>query len=137
MKKPNFKQGDWCFCEFELRQVKRTEGDRITEVSNGFISHSSLDLSDRCYPLEMKYKLISDEVNYWNKEFHNLKNNALNHPDLNRKLIEMWCELCDNADNEEVLKKLYRNLSEFGNTIVSKVRDLSYEEVEGIRIFRR
>jgi hypothetical protein len=137
MKEPKFKQGDWCFCEFKLQQVKKTEEDRITEVSDGFISHSSSDLSDRCYPFEMKYKLISDEVAYWNRTFRELHNNALNYSDLNRKLIEMWCEMCDNADNEETLKTLYRKLSEFGNAIVSKVRDLSYEEIDGVRLFRR
>lgn len=136
MKEPKFKVGDWCFCEYELRQVKRTEEDCIREVSDGYLSLSSQDLSDRCYPLEMDVKIISDEINSWNNEFHSLKNNALNHPDLNRKLVDMWCQLCNNRKDENKLKELYEELSKFGNAVMRKIRDMSFEEVEGIRLIR-
>ena len=137
MKTLKFKQGEWCFCEFALQQVIETEENRITEVSDGMFRLGGYDLSDRCYPLEMNVKQISDIVAYWSKEFHALKNNALNHPDLNRELIRRWVELCDNRDNEKRLKKLYDKLSEFGNSVVRRVRDLNFEEVEGVSLFRR
>ena len=137
MKTLKFKQGEWCFCEFTLQQVIETEENRITGVSDGMFRLGGYDLSDRCYPLEMNVKQISDIVAYWSKEFHALKNNALNHPDLNRELIRRWVELCDNRDNEKRLKKLYDKLSEFGNSVVRRVRDLNFEEVEGVSLFRR
>lgn len=137
MKTLKFKQGEWCFCEFALQQVMETEGNRITGVSDGMFRHGGHDLSDRCYPLEMKVKQISDTVAYWSKEFHALKNNALNHPDLNRELIRRWVELCDNRENENRLKELYDKLSEFGNSVIRRVRDLNFEEVEGVSLFRR
>lgn len=137
MKTLKFKQGEWCFCEFALQQVMETEENRITGVSDGMFRHGGYDLSDRCYPLEMKVKQISDTVAYWSKEFHALKNNALNHPDLNRELIRRWVELCDNRDNENRLKELYDKLSEFGNSVIRRVRDLNFEEVEGVSLFRR
>lgn len=68
-----FKQGEWCFCEFALQQVMETEENRITGVSDGMFRLSGHDLSDRCYPLEMKVKQISDIVAFWSKEFHALK----------------------------------------------------------------
>ena len=136
MKTLKFKQGEWCFCEFALQQVMETEGNRITAVSDGIFRQDGHDLSDRCYPLEMKVKQISDTVAYWSKEFHALKNNALNHPDLNRELIRRWVELCDNRENEKRLKELYDKLSEFGNSVIRRVRDLKFEEVEGVSLFR-
>ena len=136
MKTLKFKQGEWCFCEFALQQVMETEGNRITAVSDGMFRLDGHDLSDRCYPLEMKVKQISDTVAYWSKEFHALKNNALNHPDLNRELIRRWVELCDNRENENRLKELYDKLSEFGNSVIRRVRDLKFEEVEGVSLFR-
>jgi hypothetical protein len=87
MKTLKFKQGEWCFCEFVLQQVIETEENRITAVSDGMFRLSSNDLSDRCYPLEMIIKIISDEVAYWSKEFHSLKINTLNYPDLNKELF--------------------------------------------------
>ena len=137
MKTLKFKQGEWCFCEFALQQIMETEENRITGVSDGMFRHGGYDLSDRCYPLEMKVKQISDTVAYWSKEFHKLKNNSLNHPDLNRELIRRWIELCDNRDDEKRLKELYDKLSEFGNSVVRRIRDLSHEEIEGVSLFRR
>ena len=100
-------------------------------------SLGSMDLSDRCYPLELDVKRISDTVAYWSTKFHELKNNALNHPDLNRELIRRWVELCDSRKDEICLKELYDSLSNFGNSVLRKVQDLNFEEVEGVKLFRR
>jgi hypothetical protein len=137
MKTLKFKQGEWCFCEFVLQQVIETEENRITAVSDGMFRLSSNDLSDRCYPLEMIIKIISDEVAYWSKEFHSLKINTLNYPDLNKELIRRWIELCDNRDNEKLLQELFDKLSNFCNSVVNKARDLNFEEVEGVSLFRK
>jgi len=136
MKEPKFKKGDWCFCEFTLKQVTETREDCITSVSDGYFSHGSSDLSDRCYPMEMRVKLISNEFEYWSKKFHALNNNALNHPDLNRELIDRWCKACDDRNDEAKLKKHYEKLSEFGNAVVRRVEDLNTDVIEGVRLFR-
>ena len=137
MEKLKFQKGEWCFCEFRLQQVLETEENRITSVSDGIIRSGSSDLSDRCYPLEMDVKRISDAVAFWSTKFHELKNNSLNHPDLNRELIRRWAELCDNRKDENHLKELYDSLNTFGMSVLRKVQDLSFEEVEGVSLFRR
>ena len=137
MEKLKFQKGEWCFCEFRLQQVLETEENRITSVSDGIIRSGSSDLSDRCYPLEMDVKRISDAVAFWSVKFHELKNNSLNHPDLNRELIRRWAELCDNRKDENHLKELYDSLNTFGMSVLRKVQDLSFEEVEGVSLFRR
>ena len=137
MKKLKFQKGEWCFCEFRLQQVTETEENRITGVSDGMFRLGSNDLSDRCYPLELDVKCISDTVAYWSTRFHELRNNSLNHPDLNRELIRRWAELCDNRKDENRLKELYDSLNKFGHSVLRKVEDLSFEEVEGISLFRR
>ena len=134
---PMFKQYDWCYCEFNLQQIKEMKGNCITSVSDGYFSHSSSDMSDRCYPLEMKYKLISDEVACWKRKIHELDNNSLNYPDINRALIERWCDMCDNADDHDKLQDLYTKLAGFGNAIINKVHDTRSEYVDGVRIFGR
>ncbi len=136
MNKPKFKKGDWCFCEFKLQQVIETNEDRITSVSDGYFNHGSSDLSDRCYPMEMRVKIISDDVNYWHNQFHQLKHNSLNHPDLNWKLIEMWIEMCENRNDKEKLSELYEKLNAFGQSVVNKVQEIKSETTEGVRIFR-
>ena len=137
MKNFKFKEGDWCFCEFKLQQIRKMENDKITEVSDGYLCLSSSDLSDRSYPIETKYKLISDEVQHWNDEIHELDNCGLNYPDIHRKLVEIWSEMCENADNQDKLQKLYDNLAKFGNAIVRKVKDLGFERIDGVRLFRK
>lgn len=136
MNKPKFKKGEWCFCEFTLKQVTETNEDRITSVSDGYFSHGSYDLSDRCYPMEMKVKIISGDVDYWRNQFHQLNHNSLNHPDLNRKLIDMWVEMCENRNDEEKLRELYEKLNDFGHGVVNKVREIRGETINEIRLFR-
>ena len=130
------KKGEWCFFEFKLCQVMEIENDSIKEVSDGFFRTSGSDLSDRCFPLDMKIKQISDNVNYWREKFHELKNNSLNHPDLNRELVKRWIELCENKNNDEKLKKLYEELNNFSNSVIRKVNDLNFENVEGVNLFK-
>lgn len=137
MKNLKFQKGEWCFCEFKLQQVIETEENRITAVSDGMFSLGSSDLSDRCYPLELDVKRISDYVAFWSTEFHKLKNNSLNHPDLNRELIRRWVEMCDSREDKKRLKELYDSLSNFGNSVLRRVQDLKFEEVEGVRLLRR
>ena len=134
--KTKFNKGDWCFCEFKLQQIMEMDEDRITETSDGNFRLGSNDLSDRCYPLEMEVKQISDSVAHWSKEFFNLKSGALNHPDLNRALIERWVEMCEIRENRKLLTKLYERLDEFGMSVIRKAKDLRYEQVEGVSIFR-
>lgn len=136
MDKPKFKKGDWCFCEYTLKQVKETVENRITSVSDGYISHGSYDLSDRCYPLELKVKIISDDVNYWHNQFHQLKHNSLNHPDLNWKLIEMWIEMCENRKDDDKLRELYVKLNDFGQSVVNRVQEIKDETVGNVKLFR-
>jgi hypothetical protein len=137
MEKLKFKQGDWCFCDFKLQQVKETEDNRIVSVFDGTFIHSGYDLSDNCYPLEMKVKQISDIVYIQMERFQALKNNALNYPDLNRKLIEVWIELCDNRENKDKLKELYNNLFTFCDYVINKSKNLNNEKIEGVNLFRK
>lgn len=137
MKKTKFKIGDWCFCEFKLQQIINTKENRITEVSDGMFSMSSSDISDVCFPLDMRIKRCSDSVAYWSKTFHKLNHNSLNHPDLNRELISRWVKMCENIEDEKISQKIYDQLDKFGNAVVSKIKDLKYEEIEGVQLFRR
>lgn len=132
-----FKKDDWCFCEFELKQVKQTQDYRITEVTDGYFSHTSNDLSDRCFPLELHIKIISGHVSYWSKKIHELKNNLLNHPDLNRELVRRWIEICKNVDDKELVNTLCENLSKFCKDVIEKATSIKNEEVGGIKIFSR
>lgn len=131
---PKFKKGDWVFCEFVLQMVKETKDDRITSVTDGFFEMGGRDLSDRCYPLTIKNKRISDEVQGWRTRFHALNAPGLNYPDLIRELVRRWIEMCE--ANEKDLQKLYDSLGEFGRKIENRVQDLKYEEVDGVNIFR-
>lgn len=132
-----FKEGDWCFCEFTLQQVGECSDDgRIRSVTDGSFRLSGHDLSDRCFPLELDVKRISDTVAYWSREFHKLNHNGLNHPDLNRELISRWVEMCESRAEPEIVKALSEKLSDFASAVVSQVKALRTNEVDGVRLFR-
>ena len=132
-----FKKEDWVFCEFKLQQIMETKENRITEVSDGTFRMSGHDISDRCFPLTLSIKIVSDTTSYWSKQFHEAKCNVLNYPDLNRALISRWAEICENIDNEKDVTEKLEELSKFGNSVMKKIYNLQYEEIEGVRIFGR
>lgn len=132
-----FKVGDFIFCEFVLQQIKEMNGEDITCVTDGHFQMTGNSLNDRCYPLDLRIKVISDSVKSWSKRFHDLKNNSLNYPDINRELIRIWVEMCEIKDNDTRLKELFNSLDSFGRKIEERVRDLKYEEIDGVPLFRR
>lgn len=133
-----FKTGDWCFCEFTLSQITEcAEDGRIRSVTDGFFNLSGHDLTDRCFPLALDVKRISDDVDYWSKKLLNLNQVNLNHPDLNRELIHRWAEMCEKRGNTEELKVLSQRLNDFGSSVVRYISDLRNDEVDGVRLFKR
>jgi hypothetical protein len=131
-----FKQGDWCFCEFELKQIVKIEDNCIKEITDGYSNHMSSDLSNRCFPLNISIKRISHTVHYWSEEFFKFRGKSLNYPDLHRELVRRWVEMCENSD-KPIFSTLYNNLEQFAKSVISKVNSVDYEEVEGIKIFSR
>ena len=132
----NFKKGDWCFCEFKLQQIMEMNGQKVTEVSDGMFRHSSSDLSDRCFPIDMTIKILSDNASYWMDRFHSLEVNGLNYPDLSRAIIGRWVELCLNKDDKEKIKELSTELSSFGNCVIEAVKNSSSTIIDGVSLFR-
>lgn len=114
---------EWCFCEFELQQIVETKENRVTAVSNGVFKTSAYDLSDRCFPLDLRIKRCSDITAHWSGIFNGLKDGSLYHPDLKRELINRWITMCKNVLDSKKLQELYSDLDEFGKSVVSKVRD--------------
>ena len=135
--KTKYKVGDWCFCEFKLQQIKGMDGDRITCVTDGFFSHSGHDLSDRCFPLEMKVKTSSEEIETWYKSIRDAAGNFnINYPEIHNKFIELWVHLCENTEHDILYAKYWEELQNFGIELTQKLRDLKYEEVQGIKLIR-
>lgn len=132
-----FKEGDWCFCQFKLQQIHRTDDTNITSVSDGDFSLSGSDLSGQCFPLTMEIKRISDNVYYWSNEFHKLKNLNVNHPDLHLELIRRWSEICENIDDKSKVVDLSSKLTDFAKNVIHRINSYENNEVEGVRLFRR
>lgn len=137
MKEPKFKKDDWCFFEFELFQVKETEDNRITRVTDGYFEHSGHDLSDTCFPVDMKIKVSSDESHTLYKRIREAAGNSnINYPDIHRKIVELWVDLCENQNNNNKYNEAWVNLQTFGNDMVRKLRDMKFEEIGGVKILR-
>jgi hypothetical protein len=132
-----FKVGDWVFCEFVLQQIKEMNGDKVTGVEDGNFSMSYSDLNDRCFHLSLPIKRISDAVNYWSKKLHEIKNNSVNHPDLNRELIRRWAVMCQNSEDENAAKAGLESLRKFCENVVSMFDGLADMRVDGIPLIRR
>lgn len=133
-----YKKGDWVFCEFELSQIKEVDDNaNITDVSNGSIRTGGRDLNSKCYPLDLKVKVLSEHVKDWSDRLHDLECNSLNYPDIHKKLVQKWCEMCDNREDQDKMREKMNELDEFCRTIVDKVNnELRQEEVGDVKLFK-
>lgn len=84
--------GMWVFCEFKLVEVKGLSGTRITKVSDGFMTLTSYDLNDRCFPLSRETKILSDTAAYWEEGLRDAC--AIDSADAHRVLVAAWADAC-------------------------------------------
>jgi hypothetical protein len=134
MKEPKFKEGEKCYHCFELVTVKITNKDKIEEVTDGFFSCSSYDLSDYCFPDNAQIKNISEYVKNMYKLVSNLNGN-LNFPEIRRRFVDIWIDMCINIDNDKELEGLSMKLDNFASTIIERYKQYKTIEVDDIKIF--
>jgi hypothetical protein len=127
----------WCFFEFELSQIMKTEKGDITEVSNGYIRTSTgTSFNDRCFPLDLKVKYISDIYSNWSHKLHKQGIPSLNFPDIHRWLVTHWVQTCEVKDSDDKVNKRFEELEVFADGLLEKSRMLKNEDFMGIRLFR-
>lgn len=136
MNAKGFKKGDWCFSEFQLKQIKKMEDGRITSVSDGSFITGSYDLTDECFPVTMEIKKVSEEFEYWRRKIHELNCNSLNHPEIHRDLVQRWVRICEKIDDKEFVKEQLNFLESFCTEIIKTVKELREQKVGTVRIFK-
>jgi len=116
-----FKVGDFVFFEYKLAQIKEMKGAKVQEVSDGAFSCGSLDLSDRCVPLTLRNKNISDEYEHQSNRIHREGVSSLNYPDIHRWLVDEWRKCIDVPDSE--VRSYYDRLKKFTEDCVNFGKD--------------
>lgn len=89
-----FQVGQWVFFEFKLSLIDEMDGDRVTSVQDGCFHTGSWNMADRCVPLSLRVKRISDEFAYHSAELHRKGHSGLNYPDIHNWLVNAWVEAC-------------------------------------------
>jgi len=126
-----WKVGDWCFCEYELKVVKEVEKDgRVSSVSTGYFMTGSHDMRDRMYPLTMSGRTISDSYQLSNKKLHDLKGtNSLNFPDIRRWYTNAWVRAMDLIGDNDAVSAEIKLMHEFEQEIIK-----AFESHRGFRV---
>jgi len=130
-----FSVGEFIFFEFELSQIKKMNAEEVWEVTDGMFGCSGRCLTERCVPLTLRNKVISDHFKYISKKIHDLNSNNLNYPDIHRSLVDMWIKAC-NTKNEEEIKEIYNQSENLKDKILERCQVMKQEEVCGIKLFR-
>ena len=131
------KIGEFVFYEFELCQIKKMDGNKITAVCSVNFETSGFDLSELCRPLTLRTKIISDNFAYYNKKFHENEYKAiLNYSDIYQWLVNKWIAACD-TDNETALNKKLEEVKEFYNETIKLCESTKSICVKGVRVLGR
>lgn len=133
------KVGDWVWCEYKLQQIAEMNGERVTSVSDGYFSHGSRDLSDRCFPLDMSAKLVSEG---YAAAYARIREKAgalnLNYPDLHWWFVDAWCIAMGGRNVADSLKASYARLHEFEHKVIAACEAARrHAVVDGVSLFRQ
>jgi len=131
-----WKVGDWCFFEFELYQIQECNEEIVGEVTNGCVACSGKDLSDRCFPLDLRIKVISEEFYLYSDKIHKLNYNSLNIPDIHRYMVNLWVDTCNHKDNNEFIKNNYSILKNLYNKITESIDNVSKNTFDNVMLFK-
>ena len=128
-----WKDGDWCFHEYTLKQIVVKAG-KVKEASCGQFRMSGNDLSDECRPLTLCNANLSQHAQYWSSRLHKEGHAGINHPDIHRKMVELWCAACDAKEGDEQGKA-----GDAIGVFARKVLDASKrtELIDGVPLIRR
>ncbi len=129
--KMTFKVGDWVYEDFTLNQIKRMEGIRVTEITDGSFSRSGSDLG--CYPLTIRNKVISEAFQHYYKKLDDVR--SLNFPDIRRHFDDLWEQAVEDKSDENV-KEIYNKISLFVNNILELAAQRKQTKIQGVDIFR-
>jgi hypothetical protein len=135
---PKFSKGDWLLFEHGIHQVQKTDGDRITDLSDGSFSIGGYDFSDRVYPLTLAGKNCADWFDYYYHDLHREQgSNKLNWPDLHRHITDLWAQTMDVIGDESKTKAAYDKAQTFFGEVTDKLRDIRQTETAGgLKLFR-
>jgi len=135
----NWAVGDMCFFEFSLSSIVEMKGENITEISDGYFRTSTGDgFNDRCFPISLEIKLISDEYDRQSKKIHEDGLRGLNFPDIHRWLVHHWSITCSKPSDAKWLKQRYSELDDSVDEIFAKQRELeTYYTKTGFYLLRQ
>jgi hypothetical protein len=126
-----FKVGDWVYEDFTLNQIKKMEGTRVTEISDGMFSRSGSDLT--CFPLSLRNKAISESFHHYYMKLNDIR--GLNFPDIRRYFGNLWEEAME-TKNDDAVKEIYNKISIFVNNAIDLSEQRKQTKIQGVDIFR-
>ena len=126
-----WKNGDWCFYEYRLCQIVVEEG-KVREASCGMFRTHGQDLSDSCRPLTLRNANLTQHTEYWSARLHKEGHAGLNHPDIHRRMVELWCAACD-AKEGKPQEKAAEAIGAFAAAVLKQESG----EVDGVQLIRR
>ena len=129
--------GQWVFFEFKLACIEQIEEDRVTKVTTGYMSCSSFNISQNCFPLDVHGKIVSEEFDHqYDKLYTKWKHSHLNWPDLHCWFVKSWRELMQKRESKSEIEKGFVELQKFVSNINQTLVSLSAQTVDGVKLFR-
>ena len=129
--------GQWVFFEFKLACIEQIEEDRVTKVTTGYMSCSSFNISQNCFPLDVHGKIVSEEFDHqYDKLYTKWKHSHLNWPDLHCWFVKSWRELMQKRKSKSEIEKGFVGLQKFVSSIDQTLVSLSAQTVDGVKLFR-
>lgn len=121
------KKGVWCYADFKLVQIQGDAGIGVETLEpTSFGAIRSGTTRSNCFPITMHSAKTSALLQYVSDRLHDVnrkrKQYIFNFPDIHRKLVSMWVELCKMNPDSEEFGSAIKELEKFQNVILYHMR---------------
>ena len=133
----NWKLGDWCICEMEIKQITEIDKDTLLPISVccGNFRTGCRDWTPHLFPLTLRNKNIAMYFRHLYDELHRKCRN-LNFPDLNRYFWDK-CNKCLSSEDPNEVRKLCDEIQKFQDDIIHAANTTLSTKIDGVEIFSR
>ena len=135
--KTNWKVGDWCFYQFDLKQISEVEGGVVTSVRDKYFSTSANNLNNDIFPISFNIEDISRQYKDVYDRIYTAGNRMnLNFPDIVRWLSSEWTDCARKCDDNDYISIKLAILDKFSDGVIERINSFKKSEVNGIKLFR-
>ena len=128
----NWKAGDKCLYDFNEGEILKVEDGNVYCVHHSCFEVSG-NLTDRCFPVTEKGRVISNLFAEKYGRLHDLLPGQANFPDFNRHAVSKWCQAMENHREADAI---CQEFTKWCDQVIDVFDKMKMVYIDGVKLMR-